>query len=56
MVNENVKDKEKKSSGKRKKKTPWYSALYPTYKSRSEDFKRIFKNVIPPEERLIVGQ
>jgi hypothetical protein len=27
--------------------------LYPTYKSRSEDFKRIFKDV-PSEERLIV--
>lgn len=36
-----------------KKKTPWYSSLYPTYKSRSEDFKRIFRE-LPADERLIV--
>ncbi|XP_071454915.1 protein Aster-B-like [Hetaerina americana] len=35
------------------KKSSWYNALYPTYKTRSEDFKRIFKD-LPPEERLIV--
>jgi len=29
--------------------------LSPTYKSRSEDFKRIFKD-IPNTERLIVGE
>ncbi|KAL1131695.1 hypothetical protein AAG570_011308, partial [Ranatra chinensis] len=45
--------RERKSQDRVKKKTPWYSALYPTYKSRSEDFKRIFKDV-PPEERLVV--
>ena len=28
--------------------------LSPTYKSKSEDFKRIFKDV-PNEERLIIG-
>lgn len=38
----------------RTKKKSWYNALYPTYKSRSEDFKRIFKGV-PDDERLIVG-
>ncbi|XP_077287554.1 protein Aster-B-like isoform X2 [Arctopsyche grandis] len=37
----------------RTKKKSWYNALYPTYKSRSEDFKRIFKDV-PDDERLIV--
>jgi len=43
--------KEKKD----KKKKSWFSNFYdPTYKSRSEDFKRIFKDV-PPDERLIVG-
>ncbi|XP_075226665.1 protein Aster-B-like isoform X2 [Lycorma delicatula] len=51
---ENYKEKEKKTNDRPKKKSPWYSALYPTYKSRSEDFKRIFKDVIPSEERLIV--
>jgi hypothetical protein len=47
--------RERKPQDRVKKKTPWYSALYPTYKSRSEDFKRIFKDV-PADERLIVGQ
>ncbi|XP_069702511.1 protein Aster-B-like isoform X3 [Periplaneta americana] len=50
------KDRTKESSrgsDRTKKKSSWYNVLYPTYKSRSEDFKRIFKDV-PPEERLIV--
>jgi len=42
-----------RSSDRSKKKSSWYNVLYPTYKSRSEDFKRIFKD-LPPEERLIV--
>ena len=37
------------------KKRSWYSALYPTYKQRSEDFKKIFTTV-PPDERLVVGR
>ncbi|XP_068617400.1 protein Aster-B-like [Battus philenor] len=37
----------------RSKKKSWYNALYPTYKSKSEDFKRLFKD-LPDEERLIV--
>lgn len=45
--------KERKTSDRVKKKAPWYSALYPTYKSRSDDFKRIFKD-IPADERLVV--
>ena len=49
----------KESTGSRadrvKKKPSWYHVLYPTYKSRSEDFKRIFKDV-PDDERLVVGQ
>ncbi|XP_026474062.1 GRAM domain-containing protein 1B-like [Ctenocephalides felis] len=36
-----------------KKKSSWYNVLYPNYKTRSEDFKRIFKDV-PDDERLIV--
>ncbi|XP_022906025.1 protein Aster-B isoform X2 [Onthophagus taurus] len=36
-----------------KKKSAWYNVLYPTYKSRSEDYKRIFKEV-PDDERLVV--
>ncbi|KAJ8890418.1 hypothetical protein PR048_009926 [Dryococelus australis] len=47
--------KESRSSERVKKKSSWYNALYPTYKSRSEDFRRIFKDV-PPEERLVVGK
>ncbi|KAK7497103.1 hypothetical protein BaRGS_00011633 [Batillaria attramentaria] len=42
-------------SGKsdKKKKGSWYTMLSPTYKSRSEDFRKTFKDV-PNEERLIV--
>ncbi|EEZ97945.2 protein Aster-B isoform X1 [Tribolium castaneum] len=36
-----------------KKKSSWFNPFYPTYKSRSEDFKRIFKDV-PDDERLLV--
>ncbi|XP_012272222.1 GRAM domain-containing protein 1B isoform X2 [Orussus abietinus] len=44
----------KKEPRERSKKKPsWYSVLYPTYKSRSEDFKKIFKDV-PDDERLVV--
>ncbi|XP_044761554.1 protein Aster-B-like [Coccinella septempunctata] len=46
--NQTVSTKEKK-----KKKSSWFNAFYPTYKSRSEDFKRIFKEV-PDDERLLV--
>ncbi|XP_018305385.1 GRAM domain-containing protein 1B isoform X1 [Mycetomoellerius zeteki] len=45
--------KEARSSERSKKKSSWYNVLYPTYKSRSEDFKRIFKDV-PDDERLVV--
>lgn len=45
--------KEPKSGDRSKKKPSWYNALYPTYKSRSENFKRIFKDV-PADERLVV--
>ncbi|XP_076625066.1 protein Aster-B [Colletes latitarsis] len=45
--------KETRSSERSKKKSSWYNVLYPTYKSRSEDFKRIFKDV-PDDERLVV--
>lgn len=46
--------KEARGSDRSKKKS-WYSnILYPTYKSRSDNFKRIFKDV-PDEERLVVG-
>lgn len=39
----------------RAKKKAWYSVLYPSYKSRSEDFKKLFKGV-PDDERLVVGE
>jgi hypothetical protein len=42
------------SEGGRTKKKSWYNALYPTYKSKSDDFKRLFKD-LPDDERLIVG-
>ncbi|XP_005175661.2 protein Aster-B isoform X1 [Musca domestica] len=37
----------------RAKKKSWYNVLYPNYKTRSQEFKRLFKEV-PAEERLIV--
>ena len=37
------------------KKKSWYNALYPTYKSRADDFKKIF-SALPQEEKLIVGR
>ena len=36
-----------------KRKSAWYQMLNPTYRSRCEDFKRIFKD-LPMDERLIV--
>ncbi|KAG7197531.1 hypothetical protein KM043_017642 [Ampulex compressa] len=45
--------KKETRAGDRSKKKSWYNVLYPTYKSRSEDFKRIFKDV-PDDERLVV--
>lgn len=39
--------------GVRTKKKSWYNSLYPTYKSKSDDFKRLFKD-LPDDERLIV--
>lgn len=44
---------QRSSEGSRSKKKSWYSSLYPTYKSRSEDFKKLFKD-LPDDERLIV--
>lgn len=46
--------KERKDTNRTKKKSAWYNVLYPTYKSRSEDYKKIFKEV-PDDERLVVG-
>lgn len=46
--------RDRKDATRTKKKSAWYTVLYPTYKSRSEDFKKIFKDV-PDEERLVVG-
>ncbi|XP_049820318.1 protein Aster-B-like isoform X3 [Aethina tumida] len=43
----------KERSSRSKKKSSWFNSFYPTYKSRSEDFKRIFKDV-PDDERLVV--
>ncbi|XP_023248581.1 GRAM domain-containing protein 1B-like [Copidosoma floridanum] len=47
-------DHKKDSKGRHRKKKSWYSnILYPTYKSRSDNFKKIFKDV-PDDERLVV--
>ncbi|XP_053961524.1 protein Aster-B isoform X2 [Anastrepha ludens] len=48
-------DKPKSGSrlSERAKKKSWYNVIYPNYKSRAEDFKKLFKEV-PSDERLIV--
>lgn len=52
-------EKSSSSSGgsklaERAKKKAWYNVIYPTYKSRSEDFKKLFS--VPDDERLVVGE
>lgn len=42
------------TQGKKKSKS-WYSVFYPSYKSRSADFRKLFKEV-PDDERLLVGE
>lgn len=42
-----------KKSDKKKKTAPWYTMWSPSYKSRTDDFKKFFKDV-PSDERLIV--
>ncbi|XP_074033208.1 GRAM domain containing 1B isoform X4 [Leptinotarsa decemlineata] len=42
-------------AGRGKKKSSWFNPFYPSYKSRSEDFKKLFKDV-PDDERLVVHQ
>ncbi|KAJ8921718.1 hypothetical protein NQ315_010628 [Exocentrus adspersus] len=37
-----------------KKKSSWFN-FYPSYKSKTEDFKRLFHKV-PDDERLVVGK
>lgn len=39
----------------RVKKKSWYSPFYPCYKTRSDDFKKLFKEV-STDERLVVGK
>lgn len=40
--------------GDKAKKKNWYNVIYPSYKSRAEDFKKLFN--IPEDERLLVGK
>lgn len=56
---DDLKDSKKSSSGgsklaERAKKKAWYNVIYPSYKSRSEDFKKLFH--VPDDERLVVGE
>ena len=38
-----------------RKKSSWYNAFNPSYKSRVQDFKKTFPT-LPSDERLIVGE
>ena len=53
IVKERKESRDSKSGDKKSNKA-WYKMLNPTYKSRSEDLKRLFKD-LPSDERLIVG-
>lgn len=39
----------------RVKRKSWYNVIYPSYKSRAEAFKKLFKEV-PENQRLVVGK
>lgn len=60
---DDLKDSKKSSSSsssgsklaERAKKKAWYNVIYPSYKSRSEDYKKLFTTV-PEDERLVVGE
>lgn len=47
-----LEDRRKKTFSQKK---PWFSAINPNYKSRSQTFKKIFP-MVPTNERLIVGK
>lgn len=54
-----VRDSRKSSPGgsklaDRAKKKAWYNVIYPSYKSRAEDFRKLFN--VPEDERLVVGE
>ncbi|KAG7163548.1 Aster-B-like 2 [Homarus americanus] len=52
LIKERKESRDSKSGDKKSNKA-WYKMLNPTYKSRSEDLKRLFKD-LPSDERLIV--
>lgn len=47
-------ESKKMSLGDKAKKKAWYNVIYPSYKSRTEDFKKLFN--LPEDERLLVGK
>jgi hypothetical protein len=55
---EDLKGESKKMSyvklGEKAKKKAWYNVIYPSYKSRTEEYKKLFN--IPEDERLLVGK
>lgn len=59
LPQDDVRDSKKSSPrsikpAERAKKKAWYSAIYPSYKSRSEDFKKLFN--VQKDEQLVVGE
>lgn len=38
----------------RVKRKSWYNVIYPSYKTRAETFKKLFRDV-PDDQRLIIG-
>ncbi|XP_054167370.1 protein Aster-C-like [Oppia nitens] len=43
-----------KSQKKKKSNNSWLNILNPTYKSRHDEFRRLFSNLVPNNERLVV--
>lgn len=49
------KSKSASTISERVKQKSWYNVIYPSYKSRCETFKKLFKEV-PDDQRLVVGK
>jgi hypothetical protein len=55
LSNSDIKKSDNKSQVKKKRSnSSWLNLLNPSYKSRHEEFKRLFSNSVPNNERLVV--
>jgi hypothetical protein len=55
LSNSDIKKSDNKSQAKKKRSnSSWLNLLNPSYKTRNEEFKRLFSNSVPNNERLVV--